>query len=653
MKNQHYSLPASINDSLKPPNPGKRAKRKKPMSSQAITFGQLIEERTRQASEGGAVPPSFNNEISALRGLMSDFAFTDNCTVGSHLRISYYKRLKEHITKLANQGRSKKYIANRKSLLGRWHSFINAMDKLSAADRGEPSPFQKMLGELLEQVPNLRKFALELNIPISTLRRWRNGSRLNARTAPMLKRLENYFGLERDVLADLSGLRPVVSAEGLRTVPAPIEYRERQKLEKRLYFRLNDVSDELRSQWRDFMVHKTEMLPFLERQPTGVWKRSRITDRRESERLWYCFLDGDYVATASLTWSHIASYLGWLSLPKMNGGAELPLESVQSLVWLLVPKYLNAYVQWYVKRSADKVHGGVIQFVKIVRSLSHPTTGYLTQSPQLANSAPAIGAITDWAEFCGQARGWAVKTVKTISRKEGSSRNPIEPISAVLELPIPMDAVSAMIQRMKVEYPATGGVYEAIASRDLVLIKLLASNPLRAKNLKLLTYKPDNSGQLYKTEQGEWRIHISKEHFKNQNGAAKHRDYDMPIDKSAWGDIERYIRVFRLQLPFANTLDYVFLPSFSGEVAGPWEGLNRRVETLTREYLLRCPGVGPHAFRYIMGTSILKASPNDWGTAALVLHDKEETVKKHYAHLRSSDGGTRMLNILSGSFARM
>ena len=50
-----------------------------------------------------------------------------------------------------------------------------------------------------------------------------------------------------------------------------------------------------------------------------------------------------------------------------------------------------------------------------------------------------------------------------------------------------------------------------------------------------------------------------------------------------------------------------------------------------------------------MGTSILKASPNDWSTAALVLHDNEETVRKHYAHLRSTDGAERMLMLLGES----
>jgi len=50
-----------------------------------------------------------------------------------------------------------------------------------------------------------------------------------------------------------------------------------------------------------------------------------------------------------------------------------------------------------------------------------------------------------------------------------------------------------------------------------------------------------------------------------------------------------------------------------------------------------CPGIGSHGLRYIVGTAILKKNPNAWSLAAAALHDKEETVKAHYAHLRGRD----------------
>lgn len=58
------------------------------------------------------------------------------------------------------------------------------------------------------------------------------------------------------------------------------------------------------------------------------------------------------------------------------------------------------------------------------------------------------------------------------------------------------------------------------------------------------------------------------------------------------------------------------------------------------------------AFRHIVATAILKASPNDWQTAALVLHDRVETVQKHYAHLQSADGTRRLHSLFEQTFAR-
>src|SRR5690606_29694344 len=68
-----------------------------------------------------------------------------------------------------------------------------------------------------------------------------------------------------------------------------------------------------------------------------------------------------------------------------------------------------------------------------------------------------------------------------------------------------------------------------------------------------------------------------------------------------------------------------------------WKGLNRRFETLTRRYLHGCPGVGPHSFRHIVATAVIKRT-GSFTAAALILHDREETVRAHYAHLVGTDG---------------
>lgn len=118
-----------------------------------------------------------------------------------------------------------------------------------------------------------------------------------------------------------------------------------------------------------------------------------------------------------------------------------------------------------------------------------------------------------------------------------------------------------------------------------------------------------------------------------------------------YADLEAYIRVFRPMLLRGNAAasDYLFVSGRPGSGNGPWEGLNRRFEPLTEQFLMQCPGVGPQAMRHIVATAIIKAS-GEFNTAALVLHDEEETIKRAYAHLRPEDGHTRYRKLFPGIF---
>jgi hypothetical protein len=130
----------------------------------------------------------------------------------------------------------------------------------------------------------------------------------------------------------------------------------------------------------------------------------------------------------------------------------------------------------------------------------------------------------------------------------------------------------------------------------------------------------------------------------------------MPVKNVVWADIERYLNVFRPMLPDADKVNYVFLSSANEKTAGyvgAWQSLNRRVFYLTRRHLWNCPGIGPHGFRYIIGTATLKKAPGAWDAAAAVLHDEVATVKAHDAHLRSSDGGSFVHTLLDSAFSRM
>jgi integrase len=195
----------------------------------------------------------------------------------------------------------------------------------------------------------------------------------------------------------------------------------------------------------------------------------------------------------------------------------------------------------------------------------------------------------------------------------------------------------------------TGGKSEAIWARDRLLLSLTMSNPLRARNLKELTYKPDNTGHLRKTPVGGWRIFIPKEDFKNVNGAAKTKDYDQAVNESIWPHIDRYLRDYRNVLGGSRP-DLVFV---SKKTPGrEWRALNRRYEKLTRLYMAGCPGTGPHSIRHIVATTMIKNS-GDIAGAAAVLHDEEETVRQHYKHLLPNDADRWRDNSLGATLQKL
>lgn len=647
----HFFVPVSLNDSLTR-NRGAKAKAKKPMQPEQVTYAYLFTQMAEHAQTKGLSTQDLSNLESAMRAFMTEHGFKSDTPIGSNLRTSYYRRLGEHVETLVQEGRSSRYIANRKHLLGRWHSLINSIDRQFACDSGTLSPFQQLIKELVATAPSQKRLAIDSGVPLATLKRWMSGALPQKNATSKLRRLEHYFGLEKGALVNIAG-NDTEKPINTETTPVDIEYRIRLSKARKIPFALNQISESLKAEWRDFLHHKVEILPLLERQPKGRWRATEHFTKPESPELWYCFYESSYVPTASINWVRLRSYLGWLSFNHSAGGYGLPPDQTQSLSWLLSPKHLQGYVSWYVKRSSSKVHNGVFGFVKFVCSVTHPVTGYLTQSPTLASTLSIHAEIADWATACARTHAWSQKTLKLLAPQKKISRNPFEPIKEILELPNPMRAVTDMVRRMKAARPQTGGLTEAIWARDILLIKLLASNPLRAKNMVLLTYRTDNTGELFQTRDGAWRIFIAPEKLKNQDGAAKDTPYDMPIHETVWGDIERYLKRYRQQFPNANSLDYVFLSSESKAHPDSWESLNRRVFKLSKVYLWPYKGSGPHAFRYINGTAILKAQPGAWSLAAQVLHDREETVKAHYAHLRGCDGAERAHALMNNEFAGM
>lgn len=495
-------------------------------------------------------------------------------------------------------------------------------------------------------------------IPLATLNRWCKGNAPNARSLHYVTRLERYLGLTSGTLRDLL---PVSVFPEDAAPTAPIAFRERLKHNSRERYALTQPGERLRAQWSEFLQFKVSELPtdeedeeddgeMLLRSRGGRWSSTTLPVAKPRPSNWARWYKGRYVPTAGVAWTNVSQFLGWLMLETASGGMGLPPEQAQDLVHFANRKYLLSFIEWKRERAGGMAHQGLLSFLRFASSLCNPRTGYLTQRFR-AFQADEADTVENWRLRCKRTFDSIAKLRAELSDDAQSSRDSKEPISAILALPNPLNAVADMLIRMTAARPSTGGVREAVWARDVLLIKLTASNPLRIKNLRILTYRADNTGHLRQDGQGAWFIAIPRREFKNHAGAAKDRDYFMPGRKEVWGDIERYLPQYR-PLILKSSTNAVFVTERYGDQFSE-DALGGRFYVLTKRYLYGCPGAGPHAFRHIVATSILKASPNDWHAAAWALHDREETVRKHYAHLAQHDAAVWLSKAMDGAFSRI
>ncbi|WP_157400060.1 MULTISPECIES: hypothetical protein [Ramlibacter] len=614
------------------------------MTLPPLTFAQLKNVMIERSRSGDAVSASsLPNAMSALVQFMAERGFRDDSLIGTHLRASYYKQVAAHVKALREEGRPGAYIRNRKSLVKQWRALVLELDRQAAAQGGTETPLQRALRELLDGGLPLKTVASRARVPHASLKRWLRGSLPQRGKLGHLQSLERFFGQPPGTLTDLLPIaRPSAGSESASEAEPPkIAYRARLGEQIKLKYRLKDPCETLVKEWKDFLLHKTSLTASgLKRQKRGKWNTTSRPVKPEDKVQWFesvTFLGQRTICqTAAITWTHFSQYVGWLSLAVESGGAGLPAEAVQSLASLLNREHLEAYIEWRVARAGGVLHRGICSILKLAASICHPVTGYLTQCRNRFPVHPDARDELAWNATCRSAHEGARQLIQHIESTCELSRDPSAPVAAILSLPNPLAAIKDATKRMDAVRPSTGGMAEAIWARDRLMVKLLTSNPLRAKNLILLTIAPSPSGEPAQLREvnGVWRIAIDKKDFKNLAGAAKDRAYDMPVRRELWSDIEAYRDTYRKMLASPSN-PYLFVSSKSPD--GPMYSLNRQFENISKRYFSDCPGVGPQTMRHIVATTILKMHPNAWAAAAYVLHDREETVRKNYAHLASDD----------------
>jgi hypothetical protein len=652
---------------------GKKA-RKKTLKPAALTYLELIQAQEAHVARGSMNKQTAANRATALRLFLRSQSLLPEDAVGDEMRIGYALADARFAETLRADGRSSRSISNLRAALKPWRISVAEDDTYRAQSSDYMTPFQKAITELVAQHP-VKTFARKLGVPAFLIRTWMKGGRPLPSSAPHIRRLESFFGMERESLVLLSGIQ-----NGKWTKPsvgqaAPNAYRARLAVNRKLRYVLRVSPDSpLAEEWSILIRYKTDPVPFLKRLTRGTWTFSpHKLVARPSE--WFAFEGGREVPSAGKCWGNIASFYGWLSLSKENGGLGMPTDALQTLAWLAIPDYTDAYLRWRMQRSGDKMTQGMLEILAVMTWMVRPDDGYLYQQSFFQQRLPEKYRAENWQALCARQYEHCQRLQAFWKDKAAISRNSFDSVRAVIDSPEPLEEIADMVQRMRNDRPRGDLKAEAIWARDILIIKLLTSNPLRMRNVITLTwnesnvdgYRPDQEGSVYKRVDGSWWISIGRLLFKNRGASL--RDYDSPIHESVWPDLERYLFKYRPLLLRWPT-DLLILTKtrdperrltskgkpYKQEIVHehrPYRYIGNQVAKLTARYLRNSDGSRMHAFRNIVTTAILKAEGGDIKTAALVLHDKETTVEKHYSGMRSGDGNKRMGELLNKSFKRM
>ncbi|HEP6275373.1 TPA: hypothetical protein VDA67_003117 [Burkholderia vietnamiensis] len=417
----------------------------------------------------------------------------------------------------------------------------------------------------------------------------------------------------------------------------------------------------LKAQWEELIRFKTDTT----RDGATARNSWRLKSVESSgfRIIWANLCDGSVCATAGVHWSVFAPFLGFITTHSVRG-RTVPLEHADSLAWLTSTVHIKSFVQFLRMRANNVTHHGVITLLSNARSHLRPTTGFLWLHSELADDLCLAGdtrahdiAAHDnpeqaWRTYCEEAYRELLQLEKSLAAQSPVRcvRNPARRIESILASDFPLKSLVKMVRDLEADEPPQAHHRDYVAwIRDVLLCKMLVSNPLRVGQFSVMRFRGDRPN-LYQSSDGCWRLRFDPSDFKNEKGAA-FEEYDAAVEPSVWPWIRRYLSEARAHLLGADT-DYLFLPGVEGpnrgsgyaaidiEPSGNWiaDCISARVKVVTSRYAPATGGFGPHAFRHIVATDHLKRHPQDYMTVAQLLHDKLATVIKAYAHLKVDDG---------------
>jgi integrase len=372
-------------------------------------------------------------------------------------------------------------------------------------------------------------------------------------------------------------------------------------------------------------------------------------------------------------------------------GMGLPAKDL-TFGMLAFPQIWDWYLNWRLRRRGFFTTWEV-DMLRLGMALCRRQTGWLSQSPDLANHLCSGGPISDddierarldWQATCDQLWDYARSRVKEVARVARVHRDPFEPILPILESSSPVAAYRLITEEIDRRTPDARRypVAAAEAVRSFLMLRLGLHLGVRQRNLRqLMLCRP---GEPQRTEReletlrrgelrwiehsGQWEVFIPSIAFKNgRSSFFGNRPFRLILPDVAglYEHLEDYVQSHRDRLLKGRSdPGTLFVKTVKGKTKdASYEGTTfyEAWRLAVQRYGIWNPYTrrgaiagllphGPHSVRDVLATHLLKQT-GSYEQASYAIQDTPETVAKHYARFLPQDKAALAADILNRAWS--
>jgi integrase len=607
------------------------------------------------------------NHISALISFLAFWQVEKTAEPGAEFGADYEAKVSGYLSSVTNSGTRYNNKSRLKTLKSHWDAIRSSTAQSNYHVFHEACSYY--FNEAKKRDPKLgyKLLATKLDSSKSTIRALATRTiQPNHSSLDLIRLLEKELGAPEGALTLFVKREedsPLSRENKLRT-----EYDNTIAALSRQPYALGEkkITEDLGNDFQLFFNFKTtiSVYPF---ERNEIW-RLKPADRFSGTTQWvrkYCITEDEdpaktqFAETGLKRFCLYRNFFGAL-VKHVDQDGNHPYDSKNfRFVWLADKKLVEIVIGFFHSRMGQYTTTAE-ELINFSVGLLLPKFGYVRQHREFGSQLPTPVEASAWEQWCDD----QLKELKQFlaDLKKGNhikrARDPKVRIKEYLDRDHPISVLYELQKNIR-EYldthPLLSTTSRVVLERDYLLIRLITVQPLRIGMFKIMTYRKDNSGNLYRSTDGRWAIRFKPEDFKNETFIEK--PYDVPMnDESIGRDIVRFFDQIRPK--FKDDSDQVFVAypyDRKAKAKAKAEGKDKLINSLansfmvrTRQFLKDSMGFRPHACRHIVATDFLKHNPGQFQVAADMLHDKVETVMKNYAHLTAADGHKFYQEYLAG-----